>query len=180
MTPVDCSPPGSSVNGILQARILEWVAISYSRGSSQPRNQTRFSCIAGRFFTNLKECESAFRPPHPPLRVSGSHCSPGHLMGITLPSSVETPDPARQPRPPTSSLSTDQVLLGFPGNLTWPPLPLCACSYSLTPAALGEQPPDESLPGPQPLPSFILIIAIHSIPHLLKKLLDLFTDHHII
>jgi len=45
---VDCSPPGSSVQGILQARILEWVAISYSRGSSRPREQTRFSC-AGRW-----------------------------------------------------------------------------------------------------------------------------------
>ena len=37
--PVDCSPPGSSVYGILQARILEWVAIPFSRGSSQPRNK---------------------------------------------------------------------------------------------------------------------------------------------
>ena len=36
--PVDCSPPGSSVQGILQARVLEWVAISFSRGSSQPRD----------------------------------------------------------------------------------------------------------------------------------------------
>ena len=39
--PVDCSPPGSSVHRILQARILEWVAISYSRGSFQPRGQSR-------------------------------------------------------------------------------------------------------------------------------------------
>ena len=50
--PMDCSPPGSSVHGILQARILEWVAISFSRGSSQPRNQTQVSCIAGKFFTD--------------------------------------------------------------------------------------------------------------------------------
>ena len=42
---VDCSPPGSSVHGILQARILEWVAISYSRGSSQPRDRTHVSCV---------------------------------------------------------------------------------------------------------------------------------------
>ena len=45
---MDCVPPGSSVHGILQARILDWVAISYSRGSSQPRDQTyisRVSCI---------------------------------------------------------------------------------------------------------------------------------------
>ena len=40
---MDCSPPGSSVHGILQARILEWVAISFSRGSSPPRDQTQVS-----------------------------------------------------------------------------------------------------------------------------------------
>ena len=45
-----CSPQGFSVHGILQARILEWIAISFSRGSSQSRNQTRVSCIAGRRF----------------------------------------------------------------------------------------------------------------------------------
>ena len=50
--PMDCSPPGFSVHGIFQARILEWVAISYSRGSSQPRDRTQVSCIAGRFFTD--------------------------------------------------------------------------------------------------------------------------------
>ena len=43
--PVDCSPPGSSVHRISQVRILECVAISFSRGSSQPKNQTCFSCI---------------------------------------------------------------------------------------------------------------------------------------
>ena len=48
--PLDCVLPGSSVHGILRARILEWVAISYSRGSSQPRDQTEI-CIAGKFFT---------------------------------------------------------------------------------------------------------------------------------
>ena len=47
---MDYSLPGSSVHGILQARILEWVAISFSRGSSQPRNQTWVFYIAGRFF----------------------------------------------------------------------------------------------------------------------------------
>ena len=38
--PMDCSPPGSSAHGILQARVLEWVAIPFSRGSSQPKDQT--------------------------------------------------------------------------------------------------------------------------------------------
>ena len=49
--PVGCSPPDSSIQGILQVRILEWVAISFSRGSSQPRDQICVSCIAGRCFT---------------------------------------------------------------------------------------------------------------------------------
>ena len=49
--PMDCSPPGSSVPGILQTRILEWVAIPFSRGSSRPRDRIRVSCITGRFFT---------------------------------------------------------------------------------------------------------------------------------
>ena len=49
--PLDCSPPGSSVHGISQARILEWVAISSSRESSPPRDQTQISCTSGRFFT---------------------------------------------------------------------------------------------------------------------------------
>ena len=48
---MDCSLPSSSVHGILQARILEWVAISLSRGSSQLKDQTQVSCTAGRFFT---------------------------------------------------------------------------------------------------------------------------------
>ena len=48
---VDCSPPGPLVREILQARILEWVAISFSRGSSQPKDRTQVSCTAGRFFT---------------------------------------------------------------------------------------------------------------------------------
>ena len=46
-----CSWPGSSVHGILQARILEWVTIPFSRGSSPHRDRTWFSHIAGRFFT---------------------------------------------------------------------------------------------------------------------------------
>ena len=46
----ESSLPGSSVHGIFQARVLEWVAISFSRGSPRPRDQTQVSCIAGRFF----------------------------------------------------------------------------------------------------------------------------------
>ena len=49
--PMDCSPPGSSVHGISQARILEWIAIFFFRKSSQPGDQALVSCNAGRFFT---------------------------------------------------------------------------------------------------------------------------------
>ena len=48
--PMDCSPSGCSVHGILQERTLEWVAISFSRGSSPPRDGTQVSCTASRFF----------------------------------------------------------------------------------------------------------------------------------
>ena len=49
--PVDCSLPGSSIHGISEARILEWIAISFSRGSFQPRDGTWVSCITGKRFT---------------------------------------------------------------------------------------------------------------------------------
>ena len=49
--PMDCSPPGPSDYGILQARTLEWISISFSRGSSQPRDQIHTSCIEGSFST---------------------------------------------------------------------------------------------------------------------------------
>ena len=67
--PMDCSPPGSSVHGILHARLLEWVAISFSRGSFWPRDQTHISrvlCIPGEFFTTL--------PPGKP-QISGVYSS---------------------------------------------------------------------------------------------------------
>ena len=55
---MDCNPPGSPVHGILQARILEWVAVSFSRGYPQPRDQTQVPYIAGRFFTILATREA--------------------------------------------------------------------------------------------------------------------------
>src|SRR5574337_21007 len=48
---MDCSLPGSSIHGIFQARVLEWVAISFSRGPSRPRDGTWVSCIVDRRFT---------------------------------------------------------------------------------------------------------------------------------
>ena len=61
--PMDCSLPGSSVHGILQARILEWVAISFSRGSSWPRNRTPVSCIAGRFGLSFSKALKWLKSP---------------------------------------------------------------------------------------------------------------------
>ena len=69
--PMNCSPPGSSVHGIFQARILEWVSISYSRGSSWLRDWTCISCIAGRFFTDEPlgtDCEWSY------LLLGGASC----------------------------------------------------------------------------------------------------------
>ena len=59
--PLECSPPGSSVHGILQARILEWVDVPYSSGSSWCRDQTGISYFAGRLFTS--------EPPRNPICV---------------------------------------------------------------------------------------------------------------
>ena len=55
--PIGCSPPGSSVPGILQTRILEWVAILFSRGSFWPKDQIQVSCIASRFFLPSEPAE---------------------------------------------------------------------------------------------------------------------------
>ena len=82
--PMDCSLPGSSVHGILQARIPEWVAISFSRGSSRPRNQTRVSCIAGRFFTNwaMREAHVIYKnPPHVKSWLIGKDSDAGRDWG---------------------------------------------------------------------------------------------------
>ena len=60
--PMDCSLPGSSIHSIFQTRVLEWVAISFSRGSSQPRDRTQVSCITGRCFTLWATRESLVTP----------------------------------------------------------------------------------------------------------------------
>ena len=53
--PMDCSPAGSSVHGILQARILEWVAMPFSRGSFQPRDRIQVSCISRQILYHLSQ-----------------------------------------------------------------------------------------------------------------------------
>ena len=68
---LDCSLPGSSVHGILQARILEWVVVSFSRGSSQPRDWTQLSWIVGRCFTIWATREGLVL-----LLQTSLHCNP--------------------------------------------------------------------------------------------------------
>ena len=63
------SPPGSSVHGILQARIPEWVAVLFSRGSSQPRDWTQVSSIAGRFFTVWATRKAPITSPYNKLNI---------------------------------------------------------------------------------------------------------------
>ena len=59
--PIFCDPMNYTLHGILQAKILKWVAFPFSRGSSQLRGQTQVSCIAGRFFYQLNQQESRGR-----------------------------------------------------------------------------------------------------------------------
>ena len=92
--PLDCSSPGSSVHGILQARILEWTAIFFSRRSSWPRDLTPVSCITGGFFTifTVELCGTVIKKP--PISVGdlrdvglipGSGRSPGGGKWQTTP-----------------------------------------------------------------------------------------------
>ena len=79
LDPMDCSLPGSSVHGVFQARVLEWVAISFSRGSSLPRYWTRVSCIVGRRFTLWATREITLFPKYSPKYRSGAESTDGLL-----------------------------------------------------------------------------------------------------
>ena len=86
---MDCSPPGSSVLGILQARIPEWVAIFFSRGSSRLRDRSHVSCIVDRFFTIWGFLDSSVGKesacdPGDPGSIPGSGRSAGEGIGYPL------------------------------------------------------------------------------------------------
>ena len=86
--PMDCSLPGSSIPGILQAGILEWVAISFPRRSSQPRDRTWVSRIAGRRFTiwatmEVKKCTHVYVNTHICIYVRNSK---NILIMVSVPS----------------------------------------------------------------------------------------------
>ena len=126
---MDCSPPGSSVHGIPQARVLEWVATSFSRGSSRPRDRTWVSHIAGRRFTLWASGEA--RPTSIQKRASlcweSSALPPSHFIlqgtppvlfpqGPVLPPSEE-----KGPSSLLSRLSLHLIHFKVSWLCAWPP-----------------------------------------------------------
>ena len=108
---MDCSPPGSSVYGISQARILEWVVISFFKGSSQPREWTRLSCIGRRILYHWATWEVKF------ILFSELFCMFNKYslyLNITDTDRVPTP-----PHAPTLHQPLTATFL-FPISLVWP------------------------------------------------------------
>ena len=129
--PMDCSSPASSAHGILQVRILEWVVISFSRGSSRPRDWTWVSCIAGRFFTTLSHQGSPFWSVLLSISQTLHTCSylTGLVFSVTLPRNFLFPDYHTTPAHLAYwyNLSTPLHMLLHPQKQTWCPL---ACIMS--------------------------------------------------
>ena len=119
---VDCGPPGSSIHGIFQARLLEWVPISFSRGSCQPRYWTLVfcsSCMASRLVGgNLvaKSCLTLVTPwtiaCQDPLSMGFSR--QGYWSGLPFPSPGGLPNPGIEPGSP--ALQADSLLTELPGK----------------------------------------------------------------
>ena len=113
---MDGSPPGSSVHGILQARIPEWAAISFSRGSSQPRDQTCISwgsCFADRFFSTEPPGKALVNETNHTTQSMTTALMPILLLGENLRVS-------QSPSPTSTSLSVPSSVLSPPS----PPLSL--------------------------------------------------------
>ena len=133
-SPMDSSLSGSSVHGILQARILEWVIHSLLPGSSPPRDQTQVSCIAGRFFTIWAAREAHMFSycmlslfSHVQLFVTSwtvAHQAPlsmgfsrqEYWSGLPFPSPGDLPDPEVESLPLKSSALAGRF---FPTLTTW-------------------------------------------------------------
>ena len=131
--PMNCSPPGSSVHGISKARILEWVAIPFSRGSFWHRDWTQVSCIAGRFFTNWANREAQSVLLLFSHSVASDSCDPMDcstpgfpvllcLLGIAqthaywIYDAIQPFHPLLPPSPPALSLSQHQGLFQWVGS----------------------------------------------------------------
>ena len=140
--------PSSSVHGILQAGVLEWVVISFSRGSSRARDRTRVSCTAGRFFTNRAPGGAVVKNPPADAGDAGKASSILDL-GDTPP-----PPPPRQRVQSIGWQSRTRLSTAAPEPLT----PTCPkpepCVFgpdlgipAFSPAAPPLAPPLHSLPG---------------------------------
>ena len=115
--PMDCSLSGSFVHGIFQARILEWVAISFSRGSSWPRDWTWVSSTAERLFTvwATREAKRIILTPiiaKAPLSIEFSRQE--SWSGLPCPPPGDLPNPGIEPRSPT--LQADSLPSEPPGK----------------------------------------------------------------
>ena len=125
--PMDCNPPGSSVHGISQARTLECVAISSSRGSSQLRGlNSHFLCIfcisRQVFTTGIKKTKKKVAQSYPTLCDPMDYAVHGILQArilewVAFPFSRDLPNPGIKPRCPT--LQADSLPLSHQGNLSW-------------------------------------------------------------
>ena len=117
LRPMDCSPPSFSFHGILQARILEWVDISFSRGSSRPRDRTQVSHIAGRRF-NL--CTSREALKYKNQRFQGRKGSQvERRRGRRWESWGRKEWPYRRPLPPTDTQALWDFSLGLQRREDW-------------------------------------------------------------
>ena len=86
--PMDYSLPGSSVHGIFQAIVLEWIAISFSKGSSQPRDRTQVSCIVDRHFTVWPTGKSIYFSAKMGIIMVPTSATQVVLLGKNLPASA--------------------------------------------------------------------------------------------
>ena len=130
---MDCNPPCSSVHGIIQERVLEWVAIPFSRRSSRSRDWTLVSGLAGRFFTiwdtrkALERQFSSVTQSCPTLCNPMNHSTPGFSVHRQLPEltlthvhrvgdAIQPSHPLPSPSPPTFRLSQHQGLFKWVGS----------------------------------------------------------------
>ena len=121
LPPPQSTLAGPSVHGILQARILEWVAISFSRGSSWHRNQTWVSCVAGRFFTNQAMREALLLRDKWMFKKWSESCSV--MFDSLLPHGLYSPWNSPGPNTGVGSCSLLQGIFSTQGSN--PDLPCC-------------------------------------------------------
>ena len=102
---MDCNLLGASVHGTLQARILEWVAIPFSRRSSWPRDWNHVSCTAGRFLTTEPPGNSTLWTVACQVPLSMGLSRPEYWSGLPWPPPGDLPDPGIKPASPATSAS---------------------------------------------------------------------------